>query len=303
MTQAPLGFIGIGSMGEAMALRLIGAGRELVVWNRTRERCAPLAALGATIADSVDALFSACDQIILMLANAQAIEAVLGLADGRAAARVRGKAVIQMGTILPDESMAFAQAVDAAGGVYVEAPVSGSRKPAEAGQLVAMVAGPPGAFAEVRETVAPVCRQIIDCGAVPKALAMKLSVNIVLVSQVAAFAEAVVFARANGVDLDSMAQALLGGPMANDLMRVKLPKLLNNDMRPQASIRDVHYNCSLILQAAGDAGAPVPLVSLCERLYRAAKDAGHAKEDMVGVVHAIAGNLSPDGQTQSAGAD
>lgn len=303
MTQAPLGFIGLGSMGEAMAMRLILAGRALVVWNRTPERCAPLVAQGAKSADSVDAVFAACDQVILMLANVQAIEAVLGISAGLAAARVRGKTVIQMGTILPDESVAIARAVNAAGGVYVEAPVSGSRKPAESGQLVAMVAGPPGAYADVREIITPMCRQVIDCGAIPKALAMKLSVNIVLVSQVAAFAEAVVFARANDVDLDGMAQALLGGPMANDLMRVKLPKLLSNDMRPQARIHDVHYNCALILQAARDAGAPVPLVSLCERLYRAAKDAGHADEDMVGVIHAIAGKLSTDSHAKSAGAD
>ncbi len=96
---------------------------------------------------------------------------------------------------------------------------------------------------------------------------------------------------ASCVDLDGMAQVLLGGPMANDLMNVKLPKLLNNDLRAQASIHDVHYNCALILQAAGQAGAAAPLVALCEHLYRAANDSGHADENMVAVIHAIAGEM------------
>ncbi len=247
MTEQPLGFIGLGAMGEAMAIRLIGAGRSLVVWNRTPARCVPLAAAGATVAESLDAVFASCDSIILMLANVHAIHEVLGMdADGNSsgllADRVRGKTLIQMGTILPEASLRLAQTISAAGGTYVEAPVSGSHKPAETGQLVAMVAGPPRVFATVHEILSPLCRQIVECGEVPRALAMKLSVNVLLVAQVVAFAEAVNLARASGVDLNGMAQVLLSGPMANDLMRVKLPKLLNDEMQAQASIHDVHYN-------------------------------------------------------------
>lgn len=296
MTQQPLGFIGLGAMGEAMALRLLGAGRSLVVWNRTPARSLPLLPAGAMVAESLDALFASCDSIILMLANVQAIHDVLGMGAegsrlGLMADRVRGKTLIQMGTILPEASLRLAQTIGAAGGIYVEAPVSGSRKPAEAGQLVAMVAGPPNVFSTMQELLAPMCRQIVECGEVPRALAMKLSVNVVLVSQVVAFAEAVNLARASGVDLNGMAQVLLGGPMANDLMRVKLPKLLNNDMQAQASIHDVHYNCGLILQAAANLGAATPLVALCERLYQATDEAGYADQDMVAVIHALGGQV------------
>ncbi len=287
MTQ-PLGFIGLGSMGSAMAARLMGAGRALMVWNRSPERCAPLAAVGATVSPGIDEVFATCDNVILMLSNAEAIDDVLERASGRLAARVRGKTVIAMGTILPEDSLALAQAIAAAGGTYIEAPVSGSRKPAETGQLVAMVAGPAGSFARVQDLLMPMCRQIVDCGEVPRALAMKLSVNVVLVSQVAAFAEAVHLARSSGINLEALQQVLLAGPMANDLMRVKLPMLLNDDMRAQASVRDVHYNCSLILQAAAGVGAATPLVALSEQLYREAGEAGFAQQDMVAVVHAIA---------------
>ena len=288
MTQPPLGFIGIGTMGEAMAMRLLAAGHPLVIWNRTPERCAPLAALGATIAGSVAAVFSAADTVILMLANAAAIQDALAITAGHTVLQLKGRIIIQMGTIRPAESLELAAIITAAGGRYIEAPVSGSRKPAETGQLVAMVAGPAGAFADVRELLTPLCRQIVDCGEVPRALATKISVNVVLVAQVAAFAEAVHLARASGVDLEALQQVLLAGPMANDLMRVKLPKLLADDLRPQATIHDVHYNCTLILDAAAGASVASPLVTVSEALYREADAAGFGNQDMVAVIHAIA---------------
>jgi 3-hydroxyisobutyrate dehydrogenase len=288
MTPTPLGFAGLGSMGEAMAMRLLGAGHNLTVWNRTRARCAPLAALGAQVADDADALFATCDTVILMLANLAATREVLGHGGPRFAARVRGKTLVNMGTLLPADSRALADAVTAAGGRFVEAPVSGSRKPAEQGQLVIMVAGPAGIHDELREVFAPLSRQVVACGEVPAALATKLSVNIVLVSQAVSFAECIAFARTSGVDLNALSQVLLAGPMANDLMRVKLPKLLNNDFAPQARISDVHYNCALILTEAARLGAATPLVAESARLYQASADAGHGDADMVGVVHALA---------------
>ncbi len=275
-------------MGEAMAMRLLAAGRMLIVWNRTPERCAPLAALGATVAGSVAAVFSAADTVIMMLANAGAIHDALAITAGHTALQLTGRTIIQMGTIRPAESLALAASVTAAGGRYIEAPVSGSRKPAETGQLVAMVAGPAGAFAYVQELLTPLCRQIVDCGEVPRALATKISVNVVLVTQVAAFAEAVHLARASGVDLEALQQVLLAGPMANDLMRVKLPKLLADDLRPQAAVHDVHYNCTLILDAAQGASVASPLVTVSEALYREADAAGFGNHDMVAVIHAIA---------------
>lgn len=184
------GFIGLGAMGEAMALRCLSTGLPLMVWNRTEARCAPLKAAGAEVAADLDTLFQRCDTVVLMLVDAPAIRAVLGVGGPGLAQRVSGRTVVQMGTIGLDDSVGLANAIAQAGGTYVEAPVSGSRKPAEAGQLVAMVAGPPGVEATIAPLLAAMCRQVIDCGAVPGALAMKLAVNTALIAMVTGLTEA-----------------------------------------------------------------------------------------------------------------
>jgi 3-hydroxyisobutyrate dehydrogenase len=281
------GFVGLGAMGEAMALRCMGAGLPLMVWNRTRSRCAPLQAAGAHVAPDLDTLFQRCHTVVLMLADAPAIHAVLGVGSPLLAQRVNGRTVVQMGTIGLDDSARLAKVVEQSGGTYVEAPVSGSRKPAESGQLVAMVAGPPGSTATVAPLLAAMCRQVIDCGTVPGALALKLSVNTALIAMVTGLAEAVHLAQRLEVPLDRLAETLLAGPMANDVFRVKLPKLLAEDWSTQAAIRNVHDNCRLILQASGTSGAATPVLAVCEALYASAVTAGLGEQDMVAVRQAL----------------
>ena len=285
-----IGFAGLGTMGEAMALRLAAAGVRLVVWNRTPGRCAPLQAAGAQTAPDLDSLFSRCDPVLLMLADAEAIRAVLGVGSPALGQRVGGRTVVQMGTIGLADSRALADAVSAAGGTYVEAPVSGSRKPAEAGQLVAMLAGPPGPAARVAPLLAPMCREVIDCGPVPGGLAMKLAVNTALIAMVTGLAEAVHVAHHLGVPLARLAETLLAGPMANDVLRVKLPKLVAADWSTQAAIRNVHDNCRLILQASEASGAATPVLAACEALYARAIAAGLGEQDMVAVRQAFEGS-------------
>lgn len=278
-----IGFAGLGAMGEAMALRCVGAGLPLMVWNRTVARCAPLQAAGARVAPDPDTLFRHCDTVVLMLADAPAIRAVLGVDRPLLARRVAGRTVVQMGTIGLEDSAALAEAVTQAGGTYVEAPVSGSRKPAEAGELVAMVAGPTESAERVAPLLAPMCRQVIDCGAVPGGLAMKLAVNTALIAMVTGLAEAVHLAQRLGVRLDRLAETLLAGPMANDVLRVKLPKLIAADWTTQAAIRNVHENCRLILQASAASDAVTPVLAACEALYAGAVAAGLGEQDIVAV--------------------
>lgn len=119
-----------------------------------------------------------------------------------------------MGTTSTRYSQDLATDVRAAGGRYVEAPVSGSRKPAEAGELVGMVAGDPADVSAVRPLLAPMCAWIVDCGRVPDALAMKLAVNLFLITMVTSLTEAFHFAQRSGLDLDKFREVLDSGPMA-----------------------------------------------------------------------------------------
>jgi 3-hydroxyisobutyrate dehydrogenase len=281
------GFIGLGNMGEPMALNLARAGRELIVWNRTAARSEPLRAAGARVAGSAAEVFRAADVVILMLATSDAIDAVLGRGTPEFGANVARHTIVHMGTTSADYSRRLEADVRAAGGSYVEAPVSGSRKPAEAARLVAMVAGEPAAADAVRPLLQPMCHETVMCGPVPSALLMKLAVNIFMIPMVTALAEAAHFADRHGLDLGQLLAVLDASPMASDVSRVKARKLADGDFAVQASIGDVLKNCRLAAEAARESGVASPLLDVCQALYGETLALGHGRDDMVAVLRAL----------------
>ena len=281
-----IGFIGLGIMGAPMARNLARAGVPLVVWNRTPEKYVPLRELGIEVADSPAGVFAAAPVVMVMLANEEVLDAVLLRGQAGFGAMVAGKTLVQMGTISPSHSRALESDIRAAGGHYVEAPVSGSRKPAEAGQLVGMLAGDPDVVARVRPLLQPVCAQTFLCGPVPRALLTKLAVNLFLITMVTALAEATQFARRNELDLDLFRRVLDAGPMASEVSRMKLAKLIERDFSVQASITDVAMNARLVAQAARDCGVPSPLLDVCNALFSEAVARGNGSLDMAGVLEA-----------------
>jgi len=286
--QAPrLGFIGLGLMGQPMALNLARAGTPLVVWNRTAARTAPLRALGARVVATPAEVFRDATVVILMLANAAAVDDVLGRGTPRLPALVAGRTVVAMGTTSPSYSAALAADVVAAGGRYVEAPVSGSRAPAEAGQLVAMLAGEDEDVRAVAPSLAPMCRQTVSCGLVPNALLMKLAVNIFLITTVTGLAEAYHFADRSGLDLQVFREVVDGGQMASGISRVKTEKLLTGDLSAQAAAADVLMNNRLITDAAHQGAIAAPLLEVCCALFAETVALGHGEADMIAVLAAI----------------
>jgi 3-hydroxyisobutyrate dehydrogenase len=274
-------------MGRPMALNLVRAGTPLLVWNRTPDRCEPLRAAGAEVAADPAEVFARAGVVFLMLADEAATDAVLGRGAPDFTARVAGRTVVHMGTTAPEYSSGLRDAVRAGGGRYVEAPVSGSRVPAEQGQLVAMLAGDTDAVAEVRPLLAPLCRETFDCGAVPDALLMKLSVNLFLITLVTGLAEAFHFADRHGLDRRLFLDVLDAGPMASGVSRMKAPKLLGRDFSVQAGAADVLKNNRLIAEAARKAGLASPLLDVCHALFGETVEQGHGDEDMVAVLHAL----------------
>ncbi|MFF5302355.1 NAD(P)-dependent oxidoreductase [Streptomyces sp. NPDC013161] len=283
-----VGFVGLGVMGQPMALNLARAGTPLVVWNRTPGRCEPLAAAGAEVAADPAEVFDRADDIVfLMLADETAMDAVLGRGTADFAARVAGHTVVHMGTTSAEYSAGLQDDIRAAGGRYVEAPVSGSRVPAEQGKLVGMLAGDTDAVDVVRPLLAPVCKETFGCGAVPGALLMKFSVNLFLITLVSGLAEAFHFADRHGLDQRLLRDVLDAGPMASSVSRVKGPKLVTRDFTVQAAAADVLKNNRLIAEAAREAGLASPLLDVCHALYGETVEQGYGGEDMVAVVHAL----------------
>ncbi|MGN6324637.1 NAD(P)-dependent oxidoreductase, partial [Pseudolysinimonas sp.] len=194
MDDRTVGFIGLGIMGVPMARNLARGGVDLVVWARSAAAVEEVVGAGARAVDDVAAVFAAAETVILMLRDEAAVDAVLRRGSAEFAPLVRDRTVVQMGTFTTAFSSALATEVDAAGGRYVEAPVSGSRGPAEQGTLVAMLAGDPEAIEHVEPVVAAMCAQSFRCGPVPAALTMKLAVNTFLITMVTGLAETFHFA-------------------------------------------------------------------------------------------------------------
>jgi 3-hydroxyisobutyrate dehydrogenase len=282
-----IGFVGLGLMGRPMALNLAHAGTPLVVWNRTAARAEELRAAGARVAGSPAEVFAAAETVFLMLSGEEAIDAVLRRSTPAFRAYVAGRTVVHMGTTSPSFSAGLEADVRGAGGRYVEAPVSGSRGPAEAGQLVAMLAGDPAATRAVRPLLAPMCHETTVCGPVPNALRMKLAVNLYLITMVTGLAEAVHFAARNGLDLRQFLDVLDAGPMASTVSRGKALKLAGQDFAAQAAAADVLMNNRLVAAAAREAGLASPLLDVCHELFDETVDQGHGASDMVAVIRAI----------------
>jgi 3-hydroxyisobutyrate dehydrogenase len=282
-----VGFLGLGVMGQPMALNLARAGAALTVWNRSPAACEPLRAAGAAVAADPDEVFRQAEVVILMLADETATDAVLGRGTPEFAERAAGRVVVQMGTVAPAYSRGLEADVRAAGGGYVEAPVSGSRGPAESGELVAMLAGEASAVRTVRPLLRPLCREAVDCGPVPNALLTKLAVNLFLITMVTGLTEAFHFAEQHGLDLGRFTAVLDAGPMASQVSRAKAAKLLTGDLAVQAGVVDVLKNNRLIAEAARAAELASPLLDVCHALFGETVAQGHGRDDMVAVLRAI----------------
>lgn len=287
MQMLPAGFLGLGLMGQPMALRLAGAGTPLVVWNRTHGKTAPLREAGAQVAADVATVFARTQIVLAMLADETALDAVLARGTPRFAGLVAGHTIVHMGTTAPHYSRVLAADIAGAADRYVEAPVSGSRVPAQHGDLIAMLAGDPDHAEAVRPLLAPMCRDVIFCGAVPNASTMKLAINVYLITSVTGLAEAMHFAQQHGLDLRQFAGVLNAGQLASPVARVKSGKVIDGDWSAQAAVIDVLKNTNLIAAAARVSGIASPVLDLCRVLFQETAELGHSGLDMVAVQHAI----------------
>lgn len=283
----PVGFIGLGVMGTPMAGHLARAGHRVLGWSRSRRNDAVATAAGIEVIDPLQDVFARCETIILMLANDAAIDSVLARDTPAFGSRVSGRLLINMGTSAPSFSQALAGQIDVAGGRYVEAPVSGSRLQAEGAQLVVMLAGTEADVSEATSLVEPLGRQCVACGPVPSALQMKLAVNLFLITLVTGLAEAVHFAERHGIALERFAQVLNAGPMASDVSRIKLDKMIRGDFAVQAAVSDVLKNSQLVAAAAQAAGMQAPLIDASDALFARARQMGLGELDMAAVLQAI----------------
>lgn len=289
------GVIGLGVMGEPIARNLVNAGFALTVFNRSPAKTTPFRD-EATIASSAREVFERSDAILLVLPGEREIDAVLARSGGSLGVPVGERIIVNMATVSPAYSEGLSRAVAAAGGRYVEAPVSGSREPAESATLIVLAAADSEAVIDqVQPLFAAIGRATVHCGAPPNAMRMKLANNLLLIALMESFTEAVHFARGMGLDPERFVDVILNGPMANDLFRGKAGKLLDRDFTQQAPIKHVAKDIRLICEEAQRVDAWTPGALTNAELFARAVDMGLGEDDAVGVVQVLESSRSPRG--------
>lgn len=285
-TDFVVGVAGLGTMGAPMAANMIRHGLRVVVYNRTASRTEPLAGLGGIVAPSPRDLCRIADAVVLMLSGPEAIDAVL-FDDPLVASHLSGKTVVNMGTVSPAYSRSIAERLAAAAAGYVEAPVFGSRGPAEQGNLVILSAGDPGLLRPLQAVFDAVGKKTVYCGHVPAGMAAKVATNLLIGAHVESLAETLHFVEKAGVDVPTFMEVVLAGPLASDFYRMKAQKFLKRDFSAQAALARVAETFDYIADTAEATGAAVPVAAVNGELYRRSIAIGLGNEDICAVIKVL----------------
>jgi 3-hydroxyisobutyrate dehydrogenase len=271
--------LGTGIMGSAMARRLAGAGLRTTVWDRSPRATAPLGAAGAVVAASPRDGVAGSRVVITMLPTAEVVDSVM-FAGGVTEAFAEGTVWAQMGTIGVEATIAAAGrlAQTRPDVLFVDAPVSGSKGPAEAGQLLILASGPPAAQAVVEPAFAAIGRKTVWLGAAGQGSRMKLVVNAYMSTLIEGVAEALELASRLGIDAAGLAEAIEGGPLDAPIADAKLHKMQSGDFAPEFPLEWALKDVDLAIAAAGD--DRLPLLEALSRQWRAAVAAGHGRDDV-----------------------
>ena len=277
MTRAAM--LGTGIMGSAMARNLLAAGVPTTVWDRSAAATTPLAEAGAEVAASAPEAVREARVVITMLPTPDVVHEVIF--DGGAAGEFAEGAVwAQMGTI---GVAATAEIASRLGRLrpdvmFVDAPVSGSKGPAEQGQLLILASGPSGAEAITGPVFSAVGRKTLWLGQAGQGSRMKLVVNAYMSVLIEGVAEALELATQLGTDTAMLAEAIEGGPLDAPIADAKLHKMERGDYAPEFPLQWALKDVDLAIGAAP--GATLPLLAALSRQWRATVDAGHGREDV-----------------------
>lgn len=281
--MSEVSLLGTGLLGAPIARRLAATGLPVTVWNRTAAKAEALREAGIAVAPSEAAAFAASPASILMLADAPAIRAVLAAPGVRDA--LAGKAVVQMGTIGPDESRAFAVEVAAAGGEWVEAPVLGSIPQADSGTLQVMVGGTEEQLARLEPLFSRLGRDVRLVGEVGKAAAL----NQLIGSLTTAFATSLAFVRAAGVSTELFMEVLRPSALFAPTFDKKLGRMLEAEYaNPTFPLRLLGKDLRLFERAAREAGLDPAVVAGVLRTVEAAEARGYGEDDYSALAEGIA---------------
>jgi 3-hydroxyisobutyrate dehydrogenase len=282
-----VGFVGLGTMGGAMAANASRAGFEVTAWNRTPGRAAELGDLGVSMAASPSAVSAASEIVITMVSDTPDVEAVLFGPDGVADGAPAGSLVVDMSTISPSATRDFAQRLAQADVAMLDAPVSGGSEGAKKGTLSIFVGGDAADLERARPVLGSLGTTITHVGPIGAGQAVKAVNQVILAGTYLGVAEGVVLALKAGLDVEQVVAALSGGAAQSWVLTNRSGRMLENDYPLGFKVALHRKDLGIALSMARELGASLPVSALCEAIEAGLIGQGHADDDMSAVARSI----------------
>jgi 2-hydroxy-3-oxopropionate reductase len=281
-----VGFVGLGIMGYPMALQLQNAGHRLII-SADSLRTAEMAAVGSLACESFHEIAQLAEIVILMLPDTPQVEEVLFGQKGLAGGLSAGKLIIDMSSISPLATKRFAARLRERDVAYLDAPVSGGEIGAKNGTLNIMVGGPAESFTRATPLLQLMGRNITHIGQNGDGQTAKVANQIIVALNIAAVAEALLFAAKAGADPARVREALLGGFASSRVLDVHGKRMLERTFAPGFRIKLHRKDLRLALSGADEIGLPLPQTAFCQQLFAAAEAAGEAELDHSALICAL----------------
>lgn len=274
-----IAFIGLGIMGSPMAVHLVKAGHAVAGYNRTPDKAAPLAAAGGRAARSIADAVTGAEVVALMVPDSPDVQDVLTGPDGVFAHAAPGTLIIDFSSIRPDVTRELAGEAARRGLRYLDAPVSGGEAGARNAALSIMVGGEADAFEAARPLFDVVGKTVVHVGPSGSGQTVKAANQLIVAANIEALAEAVVFLRAYGVDLEAALEVLGGGLAGSAVLAQKRANMIGHSFEPGFRVALHHKDLGIVTSAAREAGVVLPLGALVAQLMAAADANGDGALD------------------------
>lgn len=275
-------------MGSRMAQRLLGAGHQVIGYNRTKSKAQPLLDAGMQWGGTPRAVAEAAEITLSMVTNTQALESVASGPEGIIAGLSHGKIYIDMSTVSPAASRALAEQVKAAGADMLDAPVSGSVITLQEGKLSIMAAGSREAFERALPILQAIGPKVTHVGANGLAVSMKIATNLSLAVQMLAFSEGVLLAEKSGIARETAVEVLLNSVIASPMVKYRGPFVLNMPDEAWFDVNMMQKDLLLALELGLQLDVPLPTTAITNQLLTTARGMGLAEKDFAILFEALA---------------
>src|SRR5450755_3551002 len=277
-----IGWIGLGNMGSPMSQRLINAGYHVTVYNRNKAKEEPLILLGATIASSPKLFMEQVDVIIIMVTDDKAIREIFSGVNGLLGTKANGKIIINMSTVSPGISKEMASLCSQEGNHYLDAPVSGSVKQAQEGQLVIMVGGNETILEKAKPLFEHLGKLTLLVGSAGAGNTAKLAVNILLAFYAQGFAEVVVFAQQNEIKTTDLITIINNSALANVFTKIKGDAIIQDNYKAAFALKHIAKD----LRLAKAEGLATPMGETIFKTFQQAETV-LGEEDIIAIIKHI----------------